>query len=271
MFQAISRLLQACEYTIYHTKLQRCWAIINSRQVYRVYTGHKQNNFLKQNRSHQVPNKKRIRKIAQYALQYETTLSEWPQSPVDATAYFFSFLPVLHASLVRYTLLQRQAIHLKEVFHVLDLGSDSLLPEPLEFGLVRLPRRLVQTLVRVVAAYAAPNTLTVGHGQHLASAAATTALTHAARPRRFGDLQVFGRESGFPAPNGPPRIPTTRKHDYAPSPTTPLSHTFHRRSCTCLILQPVTHTHAHTHTHQAQAGLGNWDQDWAESWVEASP
>lgn len=171
---------------------------------------------------------------------------------MDATAYIASFLPVLHARLVWYTFLQCQAIHLEEVFHVLDLGSDPLLPEPLEFGLVRLPRWLVQTLVRVVAANAAPYTLAVGHGQHLASAAATAALTHAARPRRFGDLQVFGGESGFPATNGPPRIPA-RKHDYTPSPTTPLSHTFHGRSRTCLILARVIHTHAHTRTKHKQA------------------
>lgn len=136
-----------------------------------------------------------------------------------------SFLPVLHACLVRYAFLQRQAIHFEEVFHVLDLGSDPLLPESVEFGLVRVPRRLVQPLVRVVAANAAPYALAVGHGQHLATAAAATALPHTARPHRFGDLQIFGGESGFPAPNGPPRVPS-RKHDCAPSPTTPLLHAF---------------------------------------------
>ncbi len=154
-----------------------------------------------------------------------------------------SFLPVLHACLVRYALLQRQAIHLEEVFHVLDLGSDSLLSEPLEFGLVCVPRRLVQTLVRVVAADAAPYALAVGHGQHLASAAATTALPHAARPCWSGDLQIFGGESGFPAPDGPPRVPS-RKHDCTLFPTTPLSHTFK------IALAPVRFCHqSYTLTH----------------------
>lgn len=160
-----------------------------------------------------------------------------------------SFLPVLHACLVRYALLQRQAIHLEEVFHVLDLGSDSLLPEPLEFGLVCVPRRLVQTLVRVVAANTAPYALAVGHGQHLASAAATTALPHAARPCWSGDLQIFGGESGFPAPDGTTHVPS-RKHDCAPSPTTPLTH-FQGRSRTCRILSSVIHTHTRTKHKQA--------------------
>lgn len=90
--------------------------------------------------------------------------------------------------------------------------------------MVRLPRRgLIQTLIRVIPANAAPYTLAVGHGQHLASAAATTAFPHAS-PRRFVDLQVFGGESGFSPANGPPGIPT-RKHDSTLSPTAPLKYT----------------------------------------------
>ncbi len=178
-----------------------------------------------------------------------------------------SFLPVLHACLVRYALLQRQAIHLEEVFHVLDLGSDSLLSEPLEFGLVCVPRRLVQTLVRVVAANAAPYALAVGHGQHLASAAATTALPHAARPCWSGDLQIFAGESGFSgARRSPPAYPPANM--IAPCSPPPRSHTLSR---SLSHLSDSVTSHTRSHTYQAQAGLGNWDQDWAESWVEASP
>lgn len=96
-------------------------------------------------------------------------------------------LPVLHARLVRHAFLQGQAIHLEEVFHVLDLSCHPLLLEPLELGLVRLPLGLAEPLVRMVAANAAPDALAVGHGQHPASAAAATAaLPHATT--WFGNL-----------------------------------------------------------------------------------
>lgn len=73
-----------------------------------------------------------------------------------------SLLPVLHACLIGHTLLQGQAIHLQEVFHVLNLSSDSLFPESLQLSLVGGPGWwLIQPLVRVVAVDPAPDALAV--------------------------------------------------------------------------------------------------------------
>lgn len=105
-----------------------------------------------------------------------------------------NLLPVLHACLIGHTLLQRQAVHLQEVLHVLNLSHNPLLAEPLQLGLVGGPgRRLIEPLVRVVAVDAAPDALAVRHREHLAAAAAATLPNAAARRCRFGDLQVFRR------------------------------------------------------------------------------
>lgn len=129
-------------------------------------------------------------------------------------------LPVLHACLIGHTLLQGQAIHLQEVFHVLNLSGDSLFPESLQLSVIGGPGLwLIQTLVRMVAVDPAPDALAVCHRQHLAAAAAAALPNTAACRCRFGDLQVFRRTVTGLAPAGNPRgasgVPS-RKH--APPP-----------------------------------------------------
>lgn len=100
-----------------------------------------------------------------------------------------SLLPVLHACLIGHTLLQGKAVHLQEVFHVLNLNGKSLFPESLQLSLVMGPgRRLIKPLVRVVSVDSTADALAVCHRQHLAAAAAAAALPNTAWRCRFGNL-----------------------------------------------------------------------------------
>lgn len=106
--------------------------------------------------------------------------------PVPSSA---SLLPVLHACLIGHTLLQGKAVHLQEVFHVLNLNGKSLFPESLQLSLVMGPRwRLIKPLVRVVSVDSTADALAVCHRQHLAAAAAAAALPNTAWRCRFGNL-----------------------------------------------------------------------------------
>lgn len=127
-------------------------------------------------------------------------------------------LPVLHACLIGYTLLQGQAIHLQEVFHVLNLSGDSLFPESLQLSLVSGSRRwLIQPLVRVVAVDPAPDALTVWHRQHLAAATAAALPNTATWRCRFGDLQVFRRTvTGLASARRPPWTTGVPSRKHAP-------------------------------------------------------
>lgn len=141
------------------------------------------------------------------------SVSERPESVSPSAA----LLPVLHSCLIGHTLLQRQAVHLQEVFHVLNLSSDSLLPQSLQLSLVSGPGwRLVKALVRVVAVDTAPDALAVRHRKHLAAAAAAALTNTAAWRCWFRDLQIFSwtvtGSSHAQRPWGATGVPAS-KHD----------------------------------------------------------
>lgn len=140
------------------------------------------------------------------------------RKPTSSSA---SLLPVLHACLIGHTLLQRQAVHLQEVLHVLNLSHNSLLPESLQLGLVGGPgRRLIEPLVRVVAVDSTPDALTVCHREHLAAAAAATLPNAAAWRCRFWDLQVFRRTvTGLAPAESPTGTTSITPCKHAPDPT----------------------------------------------------